>query len=335
MIYLDYTGERAEQPKKLRNIKKQWDLKSYMEYLDSQGLIFKNQEHTHCKSAALDYDSCDKFQAYLQQFAFQRQRVGILYGTVENDGQVKVDLIYEPPHEATSESFLITTNDKEAENVQRIVSSLGYQQVGWIFAHPPERDYLLSSAEVLQALKFQSEVLATHPDTGKFFITVKVSVTDEGASHFEAFQLTDQALKLYRAKLFESTADPKLCRISEEVLMARQGVGRKDSKEIDPTVFLKPVAVVGDYRGALHVGFTIENRPDDPQSRDKLKSYLTKNRAAPFLKLASDFHLLLFLANNYLSADNDIPPLCEAIKTGNTQTGETFHMLVKAFAGLA
>jgi nuclear protein localization family protein 4 len=337
MLYLNYTGERpqTEEKRKLRDIKRQWDLKSYMDHLDSQGLVFKNQDYTHCKSAAIDYDSCDVFQSYLQKFAFRRQRVGYLYGKFDAEGKVTIDFIYEPPQETSSESFILLDNKQEMENVETIASHLGYQKVGWILAHPPERDYILSSNEVLKATELQAEAIAKFPDRGQYFVTFKVTVTEEEMSHFEAFQVTDQAIKLFQAKLFEPTNDPKLCRVAEEVLMARQGVGRKDSKEIDPTVFLKPVAVVGDYRGTLRTAFIIENREDEPQSKQRLKEHLMNRKTVPFLTILSDFHLLLFLANTYLSPTTDIPALCDAIRKGDRQVVDTFKYLIESHVGLS
>jgi len=48
-------------------------------------------------------------------------------------------------------------------------------QVGWIFAHPPERDYLFSSAEVLKATELQVEAVKKFGDAGKAFVTLKVT----------------------------------------------------------------------------------------------------------------------------------------------------------------
>jgi hypothetical protein len=105
---------RAHLYRKLRNIKKKWDLKSLMEHLDSQGLVFKAQvskdrigigrcgdqplnacvaamvmqETTHCKVASLDFASCDKFQQYPREFAFLKRREGYLYGKYLEDGNV-------------------------------------------------------------------------------------------------------------------------------------------------------------------------------------------------------------------------------------------------------
>ena len=60
-------------------------------------------------------------------------------------------------------------------------------------------------------------------------------------THFEAFQVTDQAMKLYRADMFRPSKDPKVCKFAEQVLMHREGAGRKESDEVETTVLLKPV----------------------------------------------------------------------------------------------
>ena len=66
-------------------------------------------------------------------------------------------------------------------------------------------------------------------------------VEEDGMTHFEAFQVTDQCMKLYSADLFRPSTDPKVCKFGEQVLMHRAGAGRKESDEVETTVLLKPV----------------------------------------------------------------------------------------------
>jgi len=224
---------------------------------------------------------------------------------------------------------------EDAERVEHLASLLGYQKVGWIFSHPPERDYLFSSSEVLRATELQIEAVKKFGELGKPFVTIKVTVTDEGMTHFEAFQVTDQSMKLHQAGLFRPSKDPKVCKFSEQVLMHRAGAGRKESDEVETTVLLKPVALKSEYQGRLTTEFPIENRPDQPQTQEALKAYLVKNKAKPFLTTVSDFHLLVFLGGSYLDPRTDMPTLCEAVKTRKSDsTLEGFKLLIDNFAGL-
>ena len=78
---------------------------------------------------ALDFASCDKFQLYLHSFAFQKQRVGYLYGNFAEDGTVTVDFIYEPAQEGYPDSFEILDGDEDAKRVNDLAALLGYQKV--------------------------------------------------------------------------------------------------------------------------------------------------------------------------------------------------------------
>ena len=56
------------------------------------------QETSHCTSVSFDKHAANAFQSYVMQMhAFSIKRGGILYGTVAEDGGVKVHAIYEPP----------------------------------------------------------------------------------------------------------------------------------------------------------------------------------------------------------------------------------------------
>ena len=50
-------------------------------------------------------------------------------------------------------------------------------KVGWIFSHPPDREYLFSAAEVTKATELQVEAVKVHGDIGKSCVTLKVTGT--------------------------------------------------------------------------------------------------------------------------------------------------------------
>ena len=89
------------------------------------------------------------------------------------------------------------------------------QRVGWIFSASTaeERDYILSSSEILAMAALQAA-------GGQHFVTAVVSVvTDEDGAHsvhFEAFQCSDQAVKLFSEGWFVPSDDPKFVATSPD-----------------------------------------------------------------------------------------------------------------------
>jgi hypothetical protein len=89
------------------------------------------------------------------------------------------------------------------------------QRVGWIFSASTaeERDYILSSSEIVAMAALQAA-------GGQHFVTAVVSVvTDEDGAHsvhFEAFQCSDQAVKLYTEGWFVPSDDPKFVATSPD-----------------------------------------------------------------------------------------------------------------------
>jgi nuclear protein localization family protein 4 len=63
-------------------------------------------------------------------------RIGYLYGRFNADNSVKVEVVYEPPQEASETSFTLL-EDPQQERVTTLANLLGLKKVGWIFAHPP------------------------------------------------------------------------------------------------------------------------------------------------------------------------------------------------------
>ncbi|CAI5482481.1 unnamed protein product [Closterium sp. Yama58-4] len=126
----------------------------------------------------------------------------------------------------------------------------------------------------------------------KYFaiVLVKLLVDEEGDGggdvHFEAFQLSDQCLKLYREGW--------------------------DTKEVDNDFFLMPIKIV-DHQGPLSTTFPVENRVILPTQND-LKQHLDRTRSKPWADRLADFHLLLYLSN-FLDASTDMPMLAQAVRT--------------------
>jgi nuclear protein localization family protein 4 len=133
--------------------------------------------------------------------------MGYMYGSVADDGKVKVEFIYEPPQQGTASSFEIL-DDPMADRVAGLAALLRVkcssfpvlritparilraqvERVGWIFAHPPREDgFIFSGLEVITAAELQLEVAGGVNPTN--FVTAKVTLDATGSTHVDAFQV--------------------------------------------------------------------------------------------------------------------------------------------------
>jgi len=101
--YDDYCSSKGFRPGQaaLGDIKKAWTLTDFLEMDDQFNFKIKRQEKAFCHGVSLDSNACVSFQAYVQQLGWRRQRVGYLYGSFDDEKNVTVEAIYEPPQEAS------------------------------------------------------------------------------------------------------------------------------------------------------------------------------------------------------------------------------------------
>ena len=94
------------------------------------------QGEAHCKECNLDFDAANQFQSYVQSFAFQRQRVGLLYGKYLPDNKgVLIEAIYEPPQDGGPDRVTWNRKDPEIDKADAIATLLSMQRV----RHPTSR----------------------------------------------------------------------------------------------------------------------------------------------------------------------------------------------------
>jgi len=301
-----------------------------MKHYDSKGLIFRNQEYVHCKTVNLDYKACNTFQLYVQSLGFKQMRVGFLLGQFSEGGDVTVDAIYEPPQK----NGKIVESEEQKKKSNKLIDCLGLAKVGWIFSHG-EREFIMSTEEIEICAQYQSEAIDKYGVIAQSFVTCKVAQEEDGQSKIEAFQVTDQTVKLYKNKMFVKSDDPLKVKVNAQVLMFKQGAGKQEDNYIDTDVLLKPVAVKADHKSALSADFPVENRGSHPQTKESLKEYCTKKAKLSSFLLFSDFHLLYFLLSHLdINDNNELPALCEAVKNGDEETTNGFLLIVKSLAGL-
>ncbi|CAI0387429.1 unnamed protein product [Linum tenue] len=331
IVFLAYEGERSIAGPAVSPAGS-FGRKMTMDDLIAKQMRVSRQENPHCESVSFDRDSANAFQHYVNEtLAFAVKRGGFMYGTVSEEGKVEVDFIYEPPQQGTEEALLLLRDSGEEKAVDAIASGLGMRRVGFIFTQTiaqDKKDYTLSNREILQAAELHAE------SELKEWVTavVKLEVNEDGGAdvHFEAFQLSDTCVKLFKEGWFETEigqdVDPKLSIMKKDVV-----VGVKDVKEVDNDFFLVVVKIL-DHMGPLTSTFPIENRATQVTMR-ALKNHLERARSLPFVKRISDFHLMLFLAR-FLDLNSDVPALAECVLT-QTTVAEGYQILIESMASTA
>lgn len=328
IVFLAYEGERTVSGPTFHPAGS-FGRKMTMDDLIAKQMRVTRQENPHCELVSFDRDCANAFQNYVNEsLAFAVKRAGFMYGTVSEEGKVEVDFIYEPPQQGTEEHLAILRDPDEEKLVEAIAVGLGMRRVGFIFTQTisqDKKDYTLSNREVLQAAEF-------HAESGlKEWVTalVKLEVNEDGGAdvHFEAFQMSDNCIKLYKEAWFETEiaedADPKLSKMKKDVV-----VGVKDTREVDNDFFLVVVKIF-DHQGPLSSTFPIENRNSLVTMR-ALKNHLDRTKSFPFVKRISDFHLLLLLAR-FLDLSSDVPALAECVQR-QAAVPEGYQLLIESLA---
>ena len=244
IVFLSYDGERNVRGPSF-NPAGSFGRKMTMDDLIAKQMRVTRQENPHCESVSFDRDCADAFQQYVNEtLAFAVKRGGFMYGTVLEDKRVEVNFIYEPPQQGTEEVLYILRDEEEEKLVDAIAAGLGMKKVGFIFTQTimqNKKDYTLSNREVLQAVEFHAESNMEEWVTA----VVKLEVSEEGSAaiHFEAFQMSDMCVRLFKEGWFETEIaegdDPKLSKMKKDVV-----VGGKDVKEVDNDFFLVVVKIL-------------------------------------------------------------------------------------------
>eukprot|EP00262_Sarcandra_glabra_P012420 TRINITY_DN3196_c0_g1_i1.p1 TRINITY_DN3196_c0_g1~~TRINITY_DN3196_c0_g1_i1.p1 ORF type:complete len:418 (+),score=38.20 TRINITY_DN3196_c0_g1_i1:150-1403(+) len=335
MVYLSYDGERSVAGRRPPVTPAgSFGRKMTMDDLMAKQIRVSRQETPHCDSVSFDRDAANSFQHYVNEsLAFAVKRGGFMYGTVGDGGRVEVDFIYEPPQQGTEEDLMLLRDPDEEMIVEAIALGLGMRKLGFIFTQTVGQnklDYTLSRKEILQAVEL-------HAESGlKEWVTavVKLEVNEDGGAdvHFEAFQMSDSCVKLFKDGLFVrengdgEECDPKVSRMSKDVV-----VGGKDTRDVDNDFFLVLVKIL-DHQGPLSSTFPVENR-NTPVTMRALKNHLDRSKHLPFVKRISDFHLLLLLAR-YLDVNADVPALAVCVHA-QTTIPEGYQLLIESMASAA
>ncbi|KAL4856070.1 NPL4-like protein 1 [Chlorella vulgaris] len=336
MVFLLYHFEREVAPA----VKKaDWQKRPFGAHMDVAALVaaqtrIERQDAPHAASASFDFAAANAFQGYVSSaIAFSIKRGGILYGTVDDEGQVQVHAIYEPPQQGSADSLSLERGTEEEALADFIAARLGWRKVGWIIAQSTkEREFIMSSEEICQMAAVQDEM-------GEHAVTAVVATWpgEDGQPevHYEVFQVSDQCVQLWKQGWFQQQEEPggtsTLRNPQDPKDAAPVIVAGKDVGELDNDYFLVPVAVK-DHEGPLENKFPVENRLL-PQGLAELKSHLQARRSAPYWARIADFHLLLFLARQPNLSEAEIGLLTDAARD-KAAVPEGFQIIIDSMAGL-
>nr|ACG37912.1 NPL4 family protein [Zea mays] len=335
-IYLAYPPDARSArptPPKVLSAAGSFGKKMTMDDLIARQIRVTRQENALCAAASFDRDAANAFQLYVAEYlAFAVKRAGFLYGRIDAETkEVLVDFIYEPPQQGFEDVVHLMRDPDEEARVDTIAEGLGMRRVGLVFTQAVGRrasktgEYTMSNREVVQAAQLQAE--GGTPEWVTAIVKLEVGDDGTGDVHFEAFQMSEICVKLFKDGVLETEVqdadDPRLSKMRKEVV-----AGGKDTMKVDNDFFLVPVKI-SDHQGPLSVGFPIENR-GSPVGMSALRSHLERMKHLTFVRRISDFHLLLKLAT-FLDAKSEMPTIAACVKT-QSRMPEGYQFLIESFA---
>uniref|UniRef100_A0A6T6CG35 MPN domain-containing protein n=1 Tax=Compsopogon caeruleus TaxID=31354 RepID=A0A6T6CG35_9RHOD len=285
-----------------------------LEAQDALKFKVKSQESAHVTAASVDYASAQLFQEYLAQTHFNQQRFGFLYGNVDDAGVVKIELIYEPPQRGNSDQYIPADPTEAGDMSQRadkIAASIGLRRVGVIVSARP-RKAILSGTDVVLAARLRAEEEArVGPEMANAFVILLVSLAEDGKTLFEAYQISDQCLQMYKEEVFAPLEEqkPNSGRVRAQKPALVEG---REVTKIHAEFFLVTIPI-RDHESWLRTAFPVENRELRPQAPSDVQESIRKASDLPFYRRISDFHLLLFLSNLF-DTDTDMRCLGDIVR---------------------
>lgn len=299
----------------------------------------ERQETPVCSSVSFDMHAANAFQSYIQSsIGFSIKRGGILYGEVDEEKNVMVHAIFEPPQEGDGNHLVLERGSSSEQAADRIANIFGWKKVGWVFAQSTqERDFIFTGEEVLQMAAIQDEM-------GECSVTGVVALfppeDDESVPevHFEAFQVSEQCVRLHQEGWFQSDSpeaelspilkvkNPKDPKDKTPVIVAK-----RDVDSVDAELFLVPVSIK-DHESMLMTSFPIENRLL-PQGPAEVKTHMRRFSSKSYNDKLRDFHLLVYLADKAGFSPEDMDNIVHSVKNG-TPLSEGYVMLIDALANI-
>ena len=360
MLFLDYQLERENQAQyvekdpfktlvkdgELRQQgKTDWKLSEFLDYRGTKEFVLQAPPEPRVKYVEVDPFATQALINYMIGGGFMCKRVGYLYGkwveAAEGEPGVQVHAIFEPKQDSTADEIVLVDDAELEARVEKLAAMMGLTRVGVIIAHPA-REYAFSVNELLLASRQHARAVQLDPAKGGQFVVMKArpvleSETDiDGVATIEAYQVTDQCVELATREepgFAQSKTDPRVAKTPADCCFI---VEKKEQRKATVEHFVSRIFDVSrPFQSFLGTGFTIENRPTDPQTSHSMASYLRARRAKnqPFLQMIGDLHFLLFLSN-LLDMSTDMPILCSKIVAQDAADLDGFQMMINCYAGL-
>lgn len=97
-----------------------------IEQMVASQVRIERQEKASVASVSFDHGAANCFQAYVRSaLGFSVKRGGLLFGTVDEDKNVKVEFVYEPPQDSTAFHLFMDRSTEQEKRVNHIAQSLG------------------------------------------------------------------------------------------------------------------------------------------------------------------------------------------------------------------
>ncbi|KAJ3442202.1 nuclear protein localization [Anaeramoeba flamelloides] len=293
---------------------------SVIDWLDETKPKISHQEKGDCIGVEFDFQSGNAFHSFVSNTNYEIPRVGYLFGTVNNDGSVTVDFIYEPPQKVLpkTQRVYILENEEEFKLMKGISKLLGLKPVGWVVAHKPKRSKrkLMKAWQIIQAARIQARF-------GEHAVTVIACPRKSGKAQFEAYQVSNQTVELVKQNKVKLSSRDYTLDFFERVI-----VEKKKEMSAGSYFFMITIPII-IHQSFLKNNFFIENR--GPWNRGDLNVHLMTNKEKSWEEKFSDPHFLLFLAKmEIFSLKTDFPMLCTQIKNKEKITSG-FSLMLEMF----
>ena len=355
--------------------------------ISEQTRIGRQDEGPHVASVSFCGHAANAFQSYVNNtLGFRQSRFGWLYGTKttkktskkttkekkgkeEESGErvatteLFADVIYEPKQTGNAFVARFDEDDEESQTAEAIARAMGYERIGCVFNQSDadrgdESVSAMSAHEVTLCAKLQAKY-------GKEFVAVIVmqfeDENEEMQVTFEAFQVSDQCVKLYEEGFFELDEESGVAKLPPSSSSSGNGEEEKENKESTSsfsnwgshTKMVKPVMVerkdvtevdndfwlvavpIKDHAGTSQSGFPIENRLHPPQNVDDIRSAIKSRPGSSYAEKLRDFHLLLFLCKQM--DKNDVVAIAKSTNdyVDGGDVSEGYKVLIDAIAGIS
>jgi hypothetical protein len=263
----------------------------FMEHRDSFKAHIERQPESSCFAIRVGEEALKRFQSLALHEEFRWHRLTFLFGRVTRlTGKITVHVACEPPQTNFPDRVEVSATP-DLDTACSLARQFGMECVGMAVSHQPDAKYPMTSYMVQLAAHYQNRF-------GEYFTTLVVSPTGHNDVSIEAFQVSDETLRLEREAWIVPGPKPTELNFRDEVFVC--GCRKKTA---DVNLCLCAVRV-----RLTHSKFPNHNFPSPSQSPTllDLKMHLRDNEFCPNWYQLFDFNLLLFLQTKGIFSASEI-----------------------------